>query len=29
MHDIFGLFVGAAHAQEARTDMVTFALVPG
>jgi hypothetical protein len=26
---LFGLFVGAAHAQEAWTDTVTFTLVPG
>lgn len=28
MEDIFGLFVGAAHAQEAWTDTVTFTLDP-
>ncbi|MCR9073570.1 MAG: transmembrane anchor protein [Alphaproteobacteria bacterium] len=28
MDDIFGLFVGAAHAQEAWTDTVTFTLAP-
>ena len=28
MDDIFGLFVGAAHAQEAWTDTVTFTLEP-
>jgi len=27
--DVFGLFVGAAHAQEAWTDTVTFTLEPG
>jgi hypothetical protein len=29
MDDIFGLFVGAAHAQEAWTDTVSFTLDPG
>lgn len=29
MNDIFGLFVGAAHAQEAWTDEITFTLAPG
>ncbi|SNT36292.1 transmembrane anchor protein [Antarctobacter heliothermus] len=29
MNDIFGLFVGAAHAQEAWQDEVTFTLAPG
>ena len=28
MNDIFGLFVGAAHAQDAWTDTVTFTLAP-
>ena len=28
LHDVFGLFVGAAHAQEAWTDTVTFTLAP-
>jgi hypothetical protein len=27
--DVFGLFVGAAHAQDAWTDTVTFTLAPG
>ncbi|MGJ8605560.1 MAG: transmembrane anchor protein [Marivita sp.] len=29
MNDIFGLFVGAAHAQEAWQDEITFTLAPG
>lgn len=29
MNDIFGLFVGAAHAQEAWQDEITFSLAPG
>jgi hypothetical protein len=29
MNDVFGLFVGAAHAQEAWQDEITFTLAPG